>query len=207
MTTLETVRLTPALEALIDARLNTIDRMLLDAVPRQDRLAIVRDVETQIHEQIQARETGELSREDVLAVLASLDPPEAYLPEANLPELSGDSQARPRSVTTVRPTSDRLNSATSGTARTSGVLGIVALIGSILLPAVVLLLALLSESGAILAIGAVFSSVLVLTGGILAIVFAARAGLRHGWAMAGLVTSLVAMPLVLFVNVAGFFVG
>ncbi|HEX3315096.1 MAG TPA: hypothetical protein VHR72_09415, partial [Gemmataceae bacterium] len=95
MTTLETVRPTPALEALIDARLDTIDRMLLDVLPRQDRLAILRDVESQIHEQLQARAADELSRADVLAVLAALDPPEAYLPEHS-------DDAAPRPARTVR---------------------------------------------------------------------------------------------------------
>ena len=75
------VQLTESLQALIDTRLDTIDRMLLESVARQDRLAIVRDVETQVYELLQERGTEELDREDVLAVLGRLDPPEAYLPE------------------------------------------------------------------------------------------------------------------------------
>ena len=35
----------------------------------------------QIHEQLQERDDEELTRDDVLAVLARLDPPEAYIPD------------------------------------------------------------------------------------------------------------------------------
>ena len=75
-----TAQISESLQMLIDSRLDTIDRMLLGRLSRQDRLAIVREVDSQIHELIQASEGDELTREDVLAVLARLDPPEAYLP-------------------------------------------------------------------------------------------------------------------------------
>ena len=69
------------MQALVDARLDTIDRMLLGRVARQDRLAIVREVESQIHDLLGEPRPRPLDRDDVLAVLARLDPPEAYLPE------------------------------------------------------------------------------------------------------------------------------
>lgn len=70
-----------ALQSLIDARLDTIDRMLLGRLPRADRLAIVEEVETQIGELI-AKQAGEpQTREEILEILEQLDPPEAYLPE------------------------------------------------------------------------------------------------------------------------------
>jgi hypothetical protein len=50
------VRLSESVQALIDARLDTIDRMLLGRVSRADRLDIVRDVETQIFELLQGRD-------------------------------------------------------------------------------------------------------------------------------------------------------
>ena len=75
-----TAQISESLQMLIDSRLDTIDRMLLGRLSRQDRMAIVREVESQIHELIQVREADDLTREDVLAVLARLDPPEAYLP-------------------------------------------------------------------------------------------------------------------------------
>ena len=46
----DTVQLSDSLQALIDSRLDTVDRMLLGRLSRQDRLAIVREVESQIHE-------------------------------------------------------------------------------------------------------------------------------------------------------------
>ena len=75
------IYLSESLQSLIDSRLDTIERMLLGRVARAERMAIVREVESQIHELLGERETDEPSREDVLAVLARLDPPEAYLPE------------------------------------------------------------------------------------------------------------------------------
>jgi hypothetical protein len=80
MTTLTAPSLTEAQQALIDARLDTIDRMLSGRVPRADRMAIVREVESQIQELLAERES-EVSRDDIIEVLRRLDPPEAYLPE------------------------------------------------------------------------------------------------------------------------------
>jgi len=70
-----------SLQILIDTRLDTIDRILMGRVHRSDRLAIIREVESQIEELLTERETSTLSREDILEVLARLDPPEAYIPE------------------------------------------------------------------------------------------------------------------------------
>lgn len=67
-----TIQLSTALQSLIDSRLDTVDRMLLSRVPRGERLAIVREVESQIDELLSERETDEVSREDVLAVLGRL---------------------------------------------------------------------------------------------------------------------------------------
>ena len=76
-----TTQVTESLQTLIDSRLDTIDRMLLGRLPRSERLEVVREVEGQIHELLGERGSDDLTREDVLAVLARLDPPEAYLPE------------------------------------------------------------------------------------------------------------------------------
>lgn len=80
-TLLTTERLPRPLQRLVDAHLDTIDRMLLGRVPRADRLGIVREVEGQIYDQLRERPGHELDREDVLTVLTQLDPPEAYIPE------------------------------------------------------------------------------------------------------------------------------
>lgn len=79
--TMSTGRLPRTLQKLIDARLDTIDRMLLGRLPRADRLSVVRDVEGQIFDLLGERPGHELDREDVLTVLTQLDPPEAYIPE------------------------------------------------------------------------------------------------------------------------------
>lgn len=70
-----------SLQILIDTRLDTIDRILMGRVHRSDRLAIIREVESQIEELMAERDTSTLSREDILEILARLDPPEAYIPE------------------------------------------------------------------------------------------------------------------------------
>ncbi len=76
-----TVQLPRELETLVNSRLDTIDRMLVGRVPRQDRLGIVREVESQIYDLLGEGGHEEHSRDSVLAVLARLDPPEAYLPD------------------------------------------------------------------------------------------------------------------------------
>ncbi len=82
MTTLTSITLDPALQALVDARLDTIDRMLLGRVPRADRMGILKEVEAQIEELVAQKDPATLGREDILEVLGQLDPPEGYLPES-----------------------------------------------------------------------------------------------------------------------------
>jgi len=83
--------LNPDLRTLIDERLDAIDRMLLRAqVSYSERRSIVAEVETQIFELL-SRKTDNPTREDVVAVLDSLDPPESYVPE----ELRGRVTSRP----------------------------------------------------------------------------------------------------------------
>ncbi len=121
MTTAVAVRLPESLQALVDSRLDTIDRMLMGRVPRQDRGSIVREVEGQIFELLQERAAGDLGREDVLAVLARLDPPEAYLNEQ-----AGDESGPPR----IRPRSSDPFPARKGNpqvAKYGGILGLVSM--------------------------------------------------------------------------------
>jgi hypothetical protein len=73
--------LNPDLRILIDERLDAIERILLRVqVSYSERRSIVSEVETQIFELL-SRKTDNPAREDVLAVLDSLDPPESYIPE------------------------------------------------------------------------------------------------------------------------------
>jgi hypothetical protein len=75
---LTTATLSPALRALIDERLDGIDRVLRHSrTPRPERLEILDSVENQILEMLAKRTADEPTRRDLLAVLAELDPPEA----------------------------------------------------------------------------------------------------------------------------------
>jgi hypothetical protein len=80
--TVTKMRLDDALQALVDARLDTIDRMLMGHLPRRDRLAIVQDVEAQIDEMLDGLGAEGVTREALMAILSRMDPPEAYIPEA-----------------------------------------------------------------------------------------------------------------------------
>src|SRR5271163_235967 len=116
--TVATAPISDSLQMLVDSRLDTIDRMLLGRLSRQDRLAIVREVESQIHELLQVRDNGELTRDDVLAVLARLDPPEAYIPDENETIAA---PARGMLPSRSTPTAAR---ADQRAARASGILGL-----------------------------------------------------------------------------------
>lgn len=71
--------LAPSLQRLVDARLDNIDRALLSTdISRYERRQIVSAVEDQIQELVARIDKEEPSREDLLRLLASLDPPEAY---------------------------------------------------------------------------------------------------------------------------------
>jgi hypothetical protein len=76
------VELEAPLRALVENRLDAIERVLLLAgVARGERRGIVEEVEAQFYELLARRAAAEPTRADVLAVLAALDPPEAYAPE------------------------------------------------------------------------------------------------------------------------------
>ncbi|MBX7105624.1 MAG: hypothetical protein K1X57_16190 [Gemmataceae bacterium] len=80
-----TVELSPTLRALVDERLDGIERALRSAnMPRVDRLRVVEDVERQLLDML--AETGDRpGRREVLQALAKLDPPEAYLADDSRP--------------------------------------------------------------------------------------------------------------------------
>jgi hypothetical protein len=73
--------LNPEFRTLIDARLDAIEQILLRVqVSYSERRHIVGEVESQIFELL-SRRGDSPTREDIGAVLDSLDPPEAYVPE------------------------------------------------------------------------------------------------------------------------------
>jgi len=73
--------LNPELRNLIDARLEEVDHILMRVQTGwAERRNIVSEVETQIYELLSRRSSAPTD-EDVRAVLATIDPPEAYIPE------------------------------------------------------------------------------------------------------------------------------
>jgi hypothetical protein len=192
------IHLSESLQSLIDSRLDTIERMLLGRVARAERIAIVREVESQIHELLGERETDELSREDVLSVLARLDPPEAYLTEeggaTDLPP------SPPRG--TIRPAVRSAHPGDFRVARASAILGLLALSSAfVLLPLGYLIASLFSsELVALFLCGGAILTMLV--SGVLGIVLGISARKSGAWALVGIVTSIVALLLALFICVA-----
>jgi hypothetical protein len=180
---LATERLPRSLQRLIDARLDTIDRMLLGRLPRADRLAVTREVESQIYELLGERLGNELDREDVLVVLAKLDPPEAYIPEEG--GFEATAVLLPARATRPAPR--------TGESRTAMVLGILGLgiLALVLLWPLTFVAIHLSGVGQIglLLLGAE-SALMMLAG---APVFVLSLLWRHsgGWAILGMVSGII----------------
>lgn len=184
------VQLEDALQGLIDFRLDTIDRMLLGRMPRQDRLAIVKEVESQIYEQLHERGADEVGRDDVLAVLARLDPPEAYLPE--------ESDEGP--AVGIRPGPSRpLGPARRKDARASFVSGIVGLSALAALfaltPLIYFIADMVFESTTLLFAGLLGTILLAFAGGAVAVVMGIRARKGGGWAIVGVAAGSIAVSL------------
>ncbi len=80
--TSESVNPSPEARERMDAYLDAIERVLVAAdMPRAERKGIADDVEAQVLEMLSARGGDEPTVADVEAVLAQLDPPEAYAQE------------------------------------------------------------------------------------------------------------------------------
>jgi hypothetical protein len=195
-----TARISDTVQTLIDNRLDTIDRMLLGQLSRQDRLAIVREVESQIHELIQASEADELTREDVLAVLARLDPPEAYLPDETEGGRISAQTAVPIRATQLAPKGD------PQVGRLSGILGVAAIALLLFLPIVYTIgaaghseMVLLGLGGGTILLVFVVASVGLVLG-----VFARKSG---AWAIVGIVTSVLAPILAGAIVAVAFLIG
>lgn len=77
---MQVMELSVTVRQLIDARLDSIERALMaGGMPRGDRSQIVSAIEEQIVDMLNQQGSDEPTREDVLQVLAQIDPPEAYL--------------------------------------------------------------------------------------------------------------------------------
>lgn len=193
-----TVECAEAARLLIDCRLDTIDRMLLGRMSRQDRLAIVREVEIQIQELLDQRGRDEITREDVLEVLSRLDPPEAFLPEGD-----GEERPSPRvaGVARTRPTAAL---GTDKPARVAGWLGIAGLVIVVVGPALAIFLNQELQSVVPYIVGGVFSVFSSMVLAALAIALGVYSRRQGAWAVVGIcsgvttaVTLLIVIPLLL----------
>ncbi len=79
------IELPDTLRQMIDARLDNVERALIvSGTNRIDRRQIVSAIEDQIMEMLSQVVEEEPTRDDVLSILAKLDPPEAYLELSNV---------------------------------------------------------------------------------------------------------------------------
>jgi hypothetical protein len=184
-------RVPQALQRLIDSRLDTIDRMLLGRLPRGERLEIVREVESQIFELLAKRSGDEPTRDDVLTVLARLDPPEAYLAdEAESRPTLEDRLPRERIAVHTRP----MPTSPDRVGISSTILGLAMLLLLLIIFPLTIGVANFVPGNAPLILTFWYGLTLIaLTGSITAIVLAARSRLRGGWAIAGLVIGIFAL--------------
>jgi len=201
------VQLPHTLATLVESRLDTIDRMLVGRVPRQDRLAIAREVESQIYDLLEASGHDDHTRESVLAVLARLDPPEAYLPDeaAREPASTGLSVS-PRYRVTPQPEPRNRH-----TGRASGILGLISIVLLLLTP-LPYLVGLLLQSEIVILFGWGVEIVGVLATGIAGIVLGICGRFQGAWAVFGvvacascLVAMLVGSAILLALIVGGVF--
>jgi hypothetical protein len=195
-----TAQISESLQTLVDNRLDTIDRMLIGRLSRQDRLAIVREVESQIHELIQTSDAEELTREDVLAVLARLDPPEAYLPD----ETDGG-PVSVRGTFTTRATQPALKG-DQRVGRASGILGLSALALVLLFPVDYMIAVALNSSqlSLVLMIG---NLLLMLSASVLGLALGILARKSRPWAVVGIVASSLAIFLSFAIVIVGVLLG
>jgi hypothetical protein len=198
-----TMDLSRSTQHLIDSRLDTIDRMLLGRVSRQERLEIVREVEAQIFEQLHERGAEEPTREDVLAVLGRLDPPEAYLPdEAGEPGPVRSRSTAPRGVQAPPARPGHLRAA-----KVSGILSLVA-IGLVLLGCPAALgLAILTRSELVYLLVGGGTIALSFIGSFVAITLAGYSRMTSAWAVVGLVNGILTLLSGLCLTAFALFVG
>lgn len=196
MSTAEMSATMNAARMLIDARLDAIDRALLGRVSRAERLDVVGEVESRIDELLRERlgPGTEPSREDVLAVLARLDPPEAYLEDRD--EAAPTPRERASAALPGRPVSSSLASVSERRSWLSGIYGLIAISATVLcLVSVVISMAIGSVGLFVAGVGG--GVVASFIAGTTAIVLAAKGGFQTGWAIAGLTLGVTSNILAL----------
>lgn len=121
---------------LIDARLDAIERALMaSGMTRADRSQIVSAIEDQIVEMLNQQGSDDPTREDVLQVLARIDPPEAYLEFSALGASDMVAVAEPGGQRRPAPVARQELAARSAETK-SAAMGIIGLVLSCLLCAV-----------------------------------------------------------------------
>ncbi|MCY2964398.1 MAG: hypothetical protein NT069_12305 [Planctomycetota bacterium] len=78
----------PIRHPLVDCRLDLLDRLLVGAVPRAERMATVARVEARIQELVAALPTSDPTDDEMLQVLSQTDSPEAVLSAARASHVS-----------------------------------------------------------------------------------------------------------------------
>ncbi len=150
---------------LIDARLDSIDRMLMDSgVHRSERAEIIQSVEDQIAEMLVTQE-GDTERDRVLMVLRSLDPPEAFGSSSAVTPARRRVGPAPQAATPIVSAVPVQRARTSGAAITSLVLALLSIPTIIILPL----------GGLISMIAAIFGVIAISS------VAGSQGALRGGW--------------------------
>ncbi|WP_337175846.1 hypothetical protein [Paludisphaera sp.] len=185
--------------ALIDARLDAIDRALLGRVSRAERLDVVGEVESRIDELLRERcgPGAEPSRDDVLAVLARLDPPEAYLGDepASSPPILREPNVAPRMSGAASP-----SAVLERRAWRSGIFGVLA-ISATAMAALCLALSLAAQSLSFFVVGFGGGTLIGLACGISAVALSAASRCRTGWGITGLVLGVISTLLTLLATI------
>lgn len=177
------------LQSLIDARLDTIDRMLMGRVPRSDRMAILGEIESQIHELLPDKGAELLDREEILEVLRRLDPPEAYLVNE---QCGGTSNRRP-STDIPKNRLEKSTSSTSGEGRIGGILGMCSAALVVLYP-LFLFLGNLVDSEPILYGSAFIAVFLGVVCSVISLVLSVRGRRQGALPIVGMVTCGITLP-------------
>ncbi len=198
--------LEPDLQKLIDARLDTIDRMLMGRVPRTDRQAIIKEVESQIEELLSEKESDALGPEEILELLARLDPPEAYLVAGDPEDLPRTPLLRALSSAHAKPGRKQGGSA-NRLALAAGIVGILSLLFALTLPLATYLLALALQSEGVLFGGLVLTVLLGLSTGIFALVAGTITLSKGAWPIVGIVTAALAVIVSLASTAFMIFIG
>jgi hypothetical protein len=190
MSLIDTPLVSASLQTLIDARLDAVDRALLGRTSRQERITVVGEVEARIHELLHERcGTAEPLRDDVLAVISRLDPPEAYLSE----------DVSPAETRAVAPQMRPAPASSSRLAWWCGVLGLasLAMILAALLAHRISLILMDQITVRFAVTGTALLGPIAVIANLAALRLASRRRLaRFGWAIVGLVASLLASIIV-----------